>query len=914
MNVLFQISEATQASQVNMVPKAEPNAYRFTCDFRLLNDCCRKIDFQLPKIWDIITRIGRTGASHFAKIDLTQGFHQVPLHKDSRRFTSFRTCMGNYEYLRMAQGTKGAPQYFQLIMTEALKGLNGICEVYIDDILVHGKSEDELIANTETVLNRLREYDMTVNPRKTFIGLTKLEYLGLTLTSDRTIIVSEKRQDELGRFEKPTRWKGLKSFLGIVNVFHKQIQDCANLSKTLNAMIGGYTRAKSNLTLRWTKEAEQAFETLKARVQVIPKTHLMSKGMKTILRTDASDYGCGAHLLQKQILGTDELGNEIYGEELTIQFVSKSFDKTQLNWSTPEKECYGVWYACKTLQYMLESETFEIQVDHKNLTILKDSVNQKVQRWKNYLQRFDAKWRYIPGPDNTVADGLSRMVEPVSKEIWNEVEIREIILHLNECTANDSDWESGREVIPVHNHDSDKNPDTINAQTQDMDMGEVLLLTQEEEIALQAVKEYLRLLICKFHNKVNGHLGINKTMQCIETYMRDHPEELESLSKFTYKTKYDAVKEFIESCPICQKQSRDFEKLYTTPFVGNTYEPMQCVQIDHIGPIGQVPDAYGNRHILVIVDTFTRWTELYPVPDVGAETTAIMLGDYILRYGPPGIVHSDKGSAFIDTAFNALAKLAGIKITHPIAGDKESTGIVERENKEVRKHLNNLMNENFMGDKWTMAVKMVQRILNNTVHSTTGCAPAQLLYGKIIPQADSVFKKPDTVDEKEYSKYMKTRIDLQGKIIKHMRERMIYKDRINLANREHPNRQILEPGEYVLHRRKTKNKSQLEWTGPWIVTDKNRDHYRLVSINNDQASFEAHALNLKRFKLPDDADPKEIALMDANEYIIDEIREVVLKESAKNTPTSRYSQSYGVTYEGYPDDIHYFEYNDIKVL
>jgi len=436
---LFQISEASQASQVNMVPKAEQGAYRFTCDFRALNECSKKIDFQLPKIWDIIARIGKTGANHFAKIDLTQGFHQVPLSEESRKYTSFRTCMGNYEYLRMAMGTKGAPQYFQRVMTEILMDLNHICEVYIDDILVYAKSEDELIANTEKVLQKLQQFDITVNPRKTFIGMNKLDYLGLTLTSERKIIVSEKRQDELGIFEKPTKWRALKSFLGIVNVFHKQIKDCANLTKILNGMIGGYTRSKANHVLQWTDAANKAFDTLKVRAQEIPVTHLMSTGMKTILRTDASDYGCGAHLLQKEVMGTDELGNEVYGPERTIQFVSKAFDKTQLNWSTPEKECYGVWYACQKLQYLLDGETFEIQVDHKNLTILKDSVNQKVQRWKGFLQRFDARWRYIPGPENTVADGLSRMVESGNKEVMEDVEIRDIILHLQECYASNLD-------------------------------------------------------------------------------------------------------------------------------------------------------------------------------------------------------------------------------------------------------------------------------------------------------------------------------------------------------------------------------------------------------------------------------------------------------------------------------------------
>lgn len=80
--------------------------------------------------------------------------------------------------------------------------------------------------------------------------------------------------------------------------------------------------------------------------------------------------------------------------------------------------------------------------------------------------------------------------------------------------------------------------------------------------------------------------------------------------------------------------------------------------MDHIGPFH--PDSRGNTHILVMVDTFSRWTELYAVPDAGAETTAVMLADYVLRYGPPRVVLSDSGSAFIDTSFNALAKLVNV--------------------------------------------------------------------------------------------------------------------------------------------------------------------------------------------------------------------------------------------------------------
>lgn len=553
--ILFQSSGATQASQVNMVPKGDTGTYRFTCDFRSLNDCCRKIDFQLPKIWDILARIGRSSSTHFSKIDLTQGFHQVPLAEESMKYTSFRTFLGNFEYRRMPMGLKGSPQYFQKVMSEVLHDYRDICEVYIDDILVHATSDQELITRTEKILRRLKEKEISVNPRKTYIGLKKLEYLGLTLTQDRKIIVSAKRQDDLGRFDKPIRWRGLKSFLGIINVFHKQVKDLANLSKCLNNLIGGYTRQKANYIIQWDEESSKAFETLKERIQTIPTTYLMSSGsrFKTILRTDASDYGCGAHLLQKEVIGQDNLGQELYGEERTIQFVSKAFDKTQLNWSTPEKECFGVWYACKKLQYLLEGETFEIEVDHKNLTILKDSVNQKVQRWKNYLQRFDATWRYLPGSKNVVADGLSRMKESDDKETADEAVVRDIILSLSEGSEMESKEESNMGIIPSCNDSNEYHdqPNTVTSSAENQrerDVEEVPRLKSEEEEEELKQMAYLRTIIGKFHNKVEGHLGINKTLQCVETYLHEHPTDKES--RIPYRRKYKAVKEFLESCPV----------------------------------------------------------------------------------------------------------------------------------------------------------------------------------------------------------------------------------------------------------------------------------------------------------------------------------------------------------------------------
>ena len=116
-------------------------------------------------------------------------------------------------------------------------------------------------------------------------------------------------------------------------------------------------------------------------------------------------------MVQKEKLGKHPDGSDMFGPDQTIMFVSKSFDETQKRWCVSEKECYGVFYACKKLEHLLEGETFQIETDHKNLTILDESANAKVQRWKDYLQRYDATWVYIKGETNNIADAMSRIVD-----------------------------------------------------------------------------------------------------------------------------------------------------------------------------------------------------------------------------------------------------------------------------------------------------------------------------------------------------------------------------------------------------------------------------------------------------------------------------------------------------------------------
>ena len=99
----------------------------------------------IPNIAQLITRIGAAKPKLFGVLDLTSGYYQAPLHQDSWAYTAFRCVAGIFEWMRVPMGLKGALAYFQAILvTHVLVGLiYQICELYIDDLIIFGATEDE---------------------------------------------------------------------------------------------------------------------------------------------------------------------------------------------------------------------------------------------------------------------------------------------------------------------------------------------------------------------------------------------------------------------------------------------------------------------------------------------------------------------------------------------------------------------------------------------------------------------------------------------------------------------------------------------------------------------------------------------------------------------------------------------------
>ena len=779
---VIQPSQAEYYSQVHLTPKSN-GKWRFCIDYRPLNLACKGMGWPIPNIEQMIQRLGQKRAKYYAKIDLTSGYHQAPLARDSRVSTAFITSDGVYEWTRVPMGLKGAPSYFQgELASTVLRGLlYHICELYIDDIIVFGNSKEEFLANVELVFQRLMKHRLTVNPEKCFLGMSEVEFVGHTI-DERGMSFSREKIDKVLNIPEPVLGKELKSFLGVAGYFHRHIKDYAGVTKPLTKMIEGYER---NRRLIWSEQGRAAFREIKEAINNCPKLFFMDDHSPVFLHTDASDYGIGGYLFQM-----------INGEEVPIAFISKMLDEREERWTTTEKECYAIIYCIKKLEYLLRDRSFTLRTDHKNLIYIDSETSKKVKRWKLFIQEFDFYIEHIPGKENVAADGFSRLL-PLPEE-------------------------------QLHH------------------LFEEFSLTKAAYNAIMSV-----------HNGVLGHHGVDRTMDKLIRkgeqwlYMRAH------------------VRQFIRQCPCCQKMSYLKVPIHTHPFTTASYEPMEVIEMDSIGPLPA--DEDGNKYILVVICCFTRWVSLYPLKDLTAKSCAECLLQHVGTFGTPYRIVTDNGTQFKNELVEELLKLLGVEHLTILAYSHEENAIVERANREIMRHLRGLIFTHNEVSKWSKHyVPLVQRIMNTSRVDSHKAIPAELLFGQAVNLDRGILLPAAAISDKRkaLSKWAAEMLKVQKGLMEKAEMAQRRKDDLHIANAS-PKRTHYGVGEYVLVEyqstgmgNKPPNKLLPHLKGPLKVVSRKGDKYSLMNLVTKNEE-EVHLTRIHPFFYdPNYTSPRDAALRD----------------------------------------------------
>jgi len=174
---------------------------------------------------------------------------------------------------------------------------------------------------------------------------------------------------------------------------------------------------------------------------------------------------------------------------------------------------------------------------------------------------------------------------------------------------------------------------------------------------------------------------------------------------------------------------------------------MNRIAIDYIENLR--PDDKGNDMIVVVIDCFSRWITLTAVQ---SKSTGAFADAYIawlgLCFGEPAEILTDRGAQFTSLLTEQLTAVTGGRMVFTTAGSKQENAIVERANREVMRHLRNIIMDRRAMDEWSRYLSFVQRIMNTMVHSSTGVKPCEIiLSNEMSHESLKLVRKEDTVAE-----------------------------------------------------------------------------------------------------------------------------------------------------------------------
>ena len=353
-------------------------------DYRGLNDITIRNRYPLPLISSAFELL--QGATIFTKLDLRNAYHLVRIREGDEWKTAFNTPSGHYEYLVMPFGLTNAPAVFQGLVNDVLRDLLNVCVfVYLDDILVFSKSEQEHVVHVRQVLQRLLENRLFVKAEKCEFHASEVTFLGYIINSGNVQMSPDKTR-AVAEWPTPSTRKELQRFLGFANFYRRFIRNYSMVAAPLTAL------TSSAVPFQWPPTAERAFGELKSRFSSAPILIFPDTSRQFIVEVDASDTGVGAVLSQRS------------AEDQKVHpcaFFSRKLSPAERNYDIGNRELLAVKLAMEEWRHWLEGaeQPFVVWTDHKNLEYIRSAkrLTSRQARWALFFNRFDFSLSYRPG-------------------------------------------------------------------------------------------------------------------------------------------------------------------------------------------------------------------------------------------------------------------------------------------------------------------------------------------------------------------------------------------------------------------------------------------------------------------------------------------------------------------------------------
>lgn len=704
------------------VPKPSGKGLRMVVNYVKLNSVTAREYFPSCNFEDCVDSLD--GSTVFSSLDLMAGFYGLPLDEESKTKTAFTTHSGQYEYNVLPMGLSNSPSSFQRMMTLAFEGIIWkYVLVYIDDLLVFSPSVDAHIEHLQEVFRRINAANLTFKASKSELFQSSVLFLGHRFSADG-IAKNPEKTNALLAMPPPTSKKELRSILGGFGYWSRFIPQYANIVQPL------YELTTKNCSFAWNATHEDAFATVKRLLTSAPILRFPNLSRPFEIHTDASAVGIGAVLIQ-----TDS-----EGQRWPLHYISRVLKANERKWHVQEWEALAVVWAVEKFRVYLEDRPFTIYTDHRNLrSMLSLGSSARLARWALALSEYEFEVVYLKGSDNAVPDMLSRfpvspaqssgtiaVVDDSRAPVSNNFTLSQFRL------AQQADRWCKNVSVAVQRH------------RQNMSSGGVVskswvrcalvddILYYNGRLVVPVTLRYG--LLSLWHRAEWGiHKGSNTLYRALQL-------------RYWWPGMTVDVRRFVSACTTCQSgqvlpQHITDQGLYSSLEV---FKPGDTLVLDFFGPLLPVT-ANGNQYVLVIVDAFTRWVELFPSSTATAATVSSKLFEVFARFGCPSRLLSDRGSHFRNELIGNISQRCGVRQLFTLPYHHEAAGLVERVMRSLKNGLRSLVRDR--RSDWDVFLPGIAMALRMTPHSSTGDTPFFLQYGR-DPRwpSDVILPTPETQD------------------------------------------------------------------------------------------------------------------------------------------------------------------------
>uniref|UniRef100_A0A8C1GXL0 Gypsy retrotransposon integrase-like protein 1 n=1 Tax=Cyprinus carpio TaxID=7962 RepID=A0A8C1GXL0_CYPCA len=757
-----------------VIARKKNGSVRMCIDYRTLNSRTGPDQYTTPRIDDALDCL--SGSKWFSVLDLRSGYYQVEMAEESKDKTAFICPLGFYQFERMPQGVTGAPATFQRLMEKAVGDMHLLqVIVYLDDLIVFGRTLQEHEERLFKVLDRLEEFGLKVSIDKCQFCQEKVKYVG-HIVSAAGVAPDPEKVEAITRWKMPSDLKSLRSFLGFCGFYRRFIKNYSAIVKPLTDLTRGYPPVKgrkdttSKVTYfmetepfgeRWSPSCSEAFKSIVHHLTTAPVLAFADPSKPYVLHVDASLNGLGAVL------------NQEYPEGLRpVAYASRKLSATEQHYPTHQLEFLALkWAIVDKFHDYLYGVKFVVRTDNNPLTYILTSAKLNVtgHRWLVALATYDFSVQYKPGKQNVDADVLSRYPNNRDDE-WTEIP-DSAVKAVCQITSPSEDNESTSRLIdqlcvspqsipPMYACPAQletgqmewwTKADLRSAQDQDpiiapvkrgVVLNKVITMPKSSNPALVLLQRQSQKLTIRDNLLYRVTRDQNGRERCqLVLPEKCHFQVMKSLHDHAGHLGGERTVELLRDRFYWPKMTQDVE-LYVRNCgrcIARKTLPQRSAPLKHItssGPLDLVcidflsiePDSKGIANVLVITDHFTRYAQAFPTKDQKAVTVAKVLCEkFFVHYGLPARIHSDQGRDFESRLIKELLGILGIRKSRTTPYHPQGDPQPERFNRTLLSMLGTL--DPAKKVKWSQHISQLVHAYNCSKNDATG-------YSLIISSSD----------------------------------------------------------------------------------------------------------------------------------------------------------------------------------